>query len=329
MNWFVWRQHRKQFLIFCILLAAFAALLIPTGIHFWYVYQHALLTCNQTASCNDLQDSLFQGDVAITDAVIFGGFALPALLGLFLGSPLIGREYEEGTNKLVWMQSVSRRRWLTTKLVWALVFAALYGVALTLLTTWWSRTSNALNQNRFDPGEFAIQGLAPVAYSLFFTAVGFTLGAWFRKTLLALAVTIGLFVAFQTSFVLYFRPHFSSPATFNAPIGSGQSATNFPAGSPWVLSKRLADKSGHEFDSFTPANMPVKCSKLIQQAKASDTGITDSVDNCLNSLGYHIVVKYYPSDRYWDFQRIEVGIYLGMTAVAVAATYWLVLKRDA
>jgi hypothetical protein len=80
-------------------------------------------------------------------------------------------------------------------LVWALVFAMLYGVTLTLPTTWWSHTSNALNQNRFDPGKFAIQGLVPVAYSIFFTTIGFTLGAWFRKTLLALAVTMGMTAA--------------------------------------------------------------------------------------------------------------------------------------
>ena len=54
-----------------------------------------------------------------------------------------------------------------------------------------------------------------------------------------------------------------------------------------------------------------------------------SIDTCLDNAGYHQVAMCQPSYRCWDFQRIEAGIYLGITAIAVAATYWLVLRRDA
>ena len=42
--------------------------------------------------------------------------ALPALIGLFWGAPLIARELEAGTHRLVWNQSVTRGRWLAVKL---------------------------------------------------------------------------------------------------------------------------------------------------------------------------------------------------------------------
>lgn len=48
MNWFAFRQHRKQFLIFGIILALFAAFVIITGNAYWHDYQHALVTCQQT-----------------------------------------------------------------------------------------------------------------------------------------------------------------------------------------------------------------------------------------------------------------------------------------
>jgi ABC-type transport system involved in multi-copper enzyme maturation permease subunit len=341
MNWFAWRQHRKTFLIFVVFLIAFAAFAIPTGNHFWHVYQHALSTCAQnpaTPSCSDLGNSLFQGDGVVVDAVILAGFAAPILVGLFLGSPLLAREYEEGTNKLAWTQSTSRRKWLTTKLGWALVFAALYGLAITLLITWWSRTLNTLGQNRFDTSEFDIQGLMPVAYAIFFTAIGFTMGAWFRKTLVALAVTFGVFVLCMASFGQWVRPHYMAPVTVTAPMGPQELDSKVPSGA-WALSRNIVDKNGRTFDSFTFNNMPASCQALIQQAQTGTPGqgirvkvvpgSPDAIDSCLNAAGYHQVATYQPSYRYWDFQRIEAGIYLGMAALAVAATYWLVLKRDA
>jgi len=341
MNWAIWRQHRNQFISFAVLLAAFAALLIPTGIHFWNVYQHALTTCAhnpRVLNCDDLSSSLFlsQTDGFIKIAAVLGTFGLPALVGLFIGSPLIAREYEEGTNKLAWTQSVSRRKWLTVKLLWALGFALLYGVLLAILVTWWSRALNAIALNRFVQGHFETQGLMPVAYSVFFTAVGFMTGAWFRKTLVAFAITFGVFVLCMASFAQLIRPHYATPVTVSAPMGPGAISGKIPIGA-WVLSRDIENKSGKVFNSFDINNMPSQCRELTLNiqvapnshiAKVKASGV-DPLDDCLNQAGYRQIAKYQPAYRYWDFQRIETGIYLGLTALAVGATYWFVLKRDA
>jgi hypothetical protein len=339
-NWFVWRQHRKQFLIFGVLLALFAALLIPTGISYWHTYQHALSTCTQDSSlfsCGNLANNLFtsRADGFVRIAAVLGTFGLVALVGLFLGSPLIAREYEEGTNKLAWAQSISRRKWLTTKLLWALGFALLYGVALTLLVTWWSRTINAVALNRFVQGHFETQGLMPVAYSVFFTAVGFMAGAWFRKTLVAVGITFGVFVLCMAGFAQWARPHYVAPVTVSWPMGPNNDVGKIPADA-WVISRTIMDKSGKTYDSFSPQSMPAQCQALTQNTQTTDAhaievkrGGGDPLNDCLNSAGYHQVASYQPAYRYWNFQRIEAGIYLGMTAAAIAATYWLVIRRDA
>lgn len=325
MNWFVWRQHRKQFLAFGVLLALFAALVIPTGIHFWSTYQHALSTCSQTGSCDSLQNTLFQGDGVILDTVVMVGFGLPLLLGLFLGSPLLTREYEDGTNKLVWTQSISRRKWLTAKLAWALGFAALYGLALTALITWWFKTDNLLNHGRFDQVHFGTEGLMPIVYSIFFTSVGFAIGAWFRKILVTMAITFGIFALFQGSFAVYIRENYETPKVLSTSVESGA----LPSGAIWVLDTRIVDKNGKDFNPLKPEDIPTKCKTLIQQAVATANSSKQSENACLDSLGYHVLVTYQPAYRYWDFQRIEAGIYLSMTALAVAGAYWCVLKRDA
>lgn len=347
MNWFVFRQHRKQFLSFGILLALFAALLIPTGIHYWSTYQHALSTCGQFATpadpngtCDTLGfGSLFPSNVdgLIKLAAILGTFGLPILAGLFIGSPLIAREYEEGTDKLAWTQSVSRRKWLTTKLAWALGFALVYGTLLAILITWWSRTPNTMMQNRFVQGHFETQGLMPAAYSVFFTSVGFMVGAWFRKTLLAFAITFGVFVVCMVSFANWIRPHYMTPITVTAPMGPQGLDGKLPGGSIWTIRRTIADKNGKTLDSFDFNSLPPQCQALTQDIRVSnDSHVVkvkasggDPVDDCLNQAGYRQIAKYQPAYRYWDFQRTEAGIYLGLTALTVGATYWLVLRRDA
>ena len=40
---------------------------------------------------------------------------LPALIGVFVGAPLLARELEHGTYRFAWTQGVTRRRWLLSK----------------------------------------------------------------------------------------------------------------------------------------------------------------------------------------------------------------------
>lgn len=86
------------------------------------------------------------------------------------------------------------------------------------------------------------------------------------------------------------------------------------------------------------ASAPTQCQKLIQQLghTGRDGGVKavaapggDPIDSCLNAAGWHETATFQPSYRYWDFQRIEAGIYLGLTVLAVVGTYWLVLRHDA
>lgn len=337
MNWFTWRQHRKQLLIFVVILAVFAVFSILTSNHYWHLYQNAQAACVQNPtnpSCDDISSSLPQSYGVVMRAVYITSLAVPLVLGIFLGSPMLAKEYEEGTNKLAWTQSVSRRKWLSTKLLWALLFAALYGLAVSLLVNWWTRTAYSLYHDRFGAGEFDVQGMMPFAYSIFFTALGFVLSAWFRKTIITMAVTLALFIGFQATFAQVIRAHYMTPIAITAPMGPGVIDDKIPAGA-WVIQRAIVDKNSKVFNSFDINNMPADCRALIQQTKGGGIRVKatskggDPIDTCLNNAGYHQVAKYQPAHRYWDFQRIETGIYLGLAALAVAATYWLVLRRDA
>jgi len=338
MNWLIWRQYRKTFMIFGILLLAIAAFIIPTSVHYWHAYQHALANakfCRVANTCPPFDSQVFAGHASLVrHLVLAAGILVPLLLGLFLGSPLIAKEYADGTNNLAWTQSISRRKWLVTKLVWALGFALLYGIILTLLTTWWSRTSNVVYADKFSSNQFDIQGLMPVAASLLFTGVGFMFGAWFRKTLPALGVTIGVFIALQIAFPNYIQPYYMTPVTVTAGMSPNAINDKIPQDS-LIISINVVAKNGKIVTNNLFPEAPLRCQKMIQLGGVPPNGTTKGpgpstqIITCLNKAGFHQVAEYQPAYRYWDFQRIEFGIYLGLTALVTAVTYGLVLRRDA
>ena len=210
MNWLVWQQHRKQFLIFGLLATAFAGAAIPTGLHMWHTYQQALVTCAAHDSCSVLGATLFRHGIEQMMFLIVKAtmIALPILLGVFWGVPLIAKEYIDGTNKFIWTQSVARKRWLATKLTWILGATVTIAGTFAVLSTWWSRTGNILYDDRFSALNFGVQGLAPIGYALFAVAFGALIGVWLKRTFLALGVTLGVLLAVQLAFPLVIRHHY-------------------------------------------------------------------------------------------------------------------------
>ncbi|HUD08051.1 MAG TPA: hypothetical protein VMQ52_03170 [Candidatus Saccharimonadales bacterium] len=355
MNWLAWRQHRKQFMVAGIFLVLFAAFMIPTGLSFWHTYQHALSTCGNTDTCGQLNGELFQSSIdsllihLVPVAIMF----VPILLGLFWGVPLLTKEYVEGTNKLVWTQSMSRRRWLTVKLVWVLVGAAIVVGAFAALDTWWSKSGNALSLNRFFLLQFNSQGIVPIAYAIFAVSLGVMFGAWFKRTMLALGVTLVLLIAVVIVIVPNFvRPHYETPQTYNVSLlnSVGPSSANIPVtnSATLIVNQTVVNKNNQPLNW---ANPPEQCVVATPagfggggnghsvSAIPNKNGVPEAIDsrnggpavslNCLQTLGYQMNIRYQPSYRYWDFQRIETGLYLALSIIPIGVTYWLVVKRDA
>src|SRR6476469_2951107 len=115
MTRFAWLQSRTQTLVVAAVLAALAVAATITGVQMAHLYSsllgHCAIRCDDFAiSSFTLHDQFFQHLLDLVAQVA------PALLGIFWGAPLIAREYETGTYRLAWTQSVSRSRWLLTRL---------------------------------------------------------------------------------------------------------------------------------------------------------------------------------------------------------------------
>jgi len=324
MTWLMWRQQRRQVVGVTLALVVSAAVLGVTGLGMLGTYHAALRTCHSgLGGCSHLSNQVFQGGYNrffdIVDAV---GFLLPFVLGLFWGVPLLARELEEGSHRLAWTQSITRRRWLGVKLACALGAATICTGALSALVTWWYHPINAVQQNRFGSVIFDTQALVPVGYAVFGVALGCLAGALFRRTLPAMGATLVVWGMCRYLFDEYVRPHLLAARTVMDSIGTAFG--NTPAGpGGWALSSKLVTPTGRAFPftKINPAEIPPSCRAVYY----SDNGLS----SCLSHHGYRVLVSYQPASRYWPFQGTEFGIYVALAAVLVALTYWRVLRADA
>ena len=329
MTWLVWRQYRWQAAIAALLLAAFATALIVTGLQMASHWHSLLATCTNSSACGTVS----LGSTVGHDLVVLS-LAAPVILGFLWGAPLVAHELETGTVNFVWAQSITKARWLTVKAGWLLLAAAVWGGAVAALVTWWSGPRNAFYSNQFQPNYFDQQGIVPIGYAVFATALGIAAGTVCRRTLVAIAVTIGGFIGARLLISQVLRPHYLGAVTayFN-PLSYYS-----PPGSAWVLSTGVVDKYGHVFAGGSAPEVngvpltaiPASCrSLLLADPTTLSRAKLHQAISCMQASGFRGFATYQPASHYWPFQGIETGIYLALAAVLLAVTFLIVRYRDA
>ena len=191
--------------------------------------------------------------------------AVPALVGMFWGAPLVARELDAGTHRLAWTLT-SRTRWLAAKL--ALTGAAAMAAAglLSLAVTWWAAPIDAAIASRDGqpgPGIFVLprlapevfggRGVVPLGYAAFAFAAGVTIGIVVRRTLPAMALLLAVFAVTQVVMATAVRPNLIAPVRATAPItaadltfigiGGNLNVTIAQPGA-WLASQHTIDAAG-------------------------------------------------------------------------------------
>ena len=336
MMWLSWRQFRTQAAAVYAGVVAFAAVLAVTG---------PRLVDLARAHPAAVLDGLSRSDRLIYNAGLVVVAVAPAVVGAFWGAPLVARELESGTYRLAWTQSVTRTRWLATKIgVAALAAAAAVG-ALTLAVTWWAGPLDGgtgsgpggMLPARLTPVAFAMRGIVPAAYAVFALVLGVAVGLVLRRTLPAMAVTLALFTLVQVAVPLWVRPHLVPPVRQTVAIqdrgleiqlvGPGTATrlmTSTGDRRDWVLRNVTVDPSGRPV-SLLPSWFS-DCLPRPDEAIAPKSTLEACIAR-LDGLGYRQLLVYQPASRFWPLQWAETGVFLGLSALLTWFCFWWTRRR--
>lgn len=301
MIWLSWRQSRLELIFGLVLLAGISAFLIPTGLQKMSLFDDSGLAAalsSGSADTADLAQSFLRSYDSL-NAIVAYSTLIVVIMGVALAAPIV-LDFERGTHRLVWTQSITRRRWLATRLGIALLGVLVFSLVLTLMLTWWFLPQDKV-QDPFGQA-FNAKGVVPFAYAVFTLALALVLGALTRRTVLAAIVAIVVFVPVWGVVQDVLRPHYVAPIERTTALSEGLPTVPERA---WVLDDYLIDKEGKR---LTKQQLPNELSRSEVQ-------------------GLRSVVVYQPADRFWTFQAIEAAIFLGAAALLLALSFWVVERR--
>jgi hypothetical protein len=342
MMWLTWRQFRAHIIWAAAALAVLAGLLAclrPDLIHLYDT--NGIATCDVDTTCPTLVTRFLDEVSGIKGILYFLGIgfilAMPAILGVFWGAPLVAREIDAHTYKLAWNQSVTRTRWLTVKLTLIGLAAMATAGLLSLMVTWYSgpidqaltlNPRHGISLTRIGPVLFDTRGVTPIAYAAFAFALGVAAGALIRRTIPAMGATLAGFAVIQIAMADLIRQHLVTSAHTIVALntgnidGIGQAANggmlvkatpSFSQAGAWVLSSQIISKTGRAFHgAFTKACLGSDFSKCTTS---------------ISLLHLRQQVTYVPASHYWTLQWREAAIFAAVTLLLSGACLWAISRR--
>lgn len=335
MTWITWRQHRSALAGFGLLFGGSAVLMLYAGIRVHDAYntlvQHGCSVASSMGRCAQA-GALFLGQPfdLYPNGVALALHVSPLLIGMFLGAPLLAREYEAGTLRFAWTQGTGRLRWAATQFALLAAVMAAVTCGLAALAGWATQPFAALGYvSRWQAGQFDTTMITAVGWALAAFALGTLLGVVIKRTVAAMAVTAAAVTALVAA--AYWKLDYlllrvgtrtiADPSMVSVNYGQrelntyAQQAYPGPAGS-WLVHGWFAGPTG----------------RPLGQAAVSDITrrlFTNKPSAALHWLAQHhdtFLVAYQPAARYWLFQAVAGGILLLITAALVTATLLLIRR---
>jgi ABC-type transport system involved in multi-copper enzyme maturation permease subunit len=329
MIWLTWRQLRTQVLVAAIGLAVFAAYLVFLGLHIRHDYAADVVNCvpSDCGNSRQLFTDRYVPQVSLLGLLLM---ALPGLIGGFWGAPLVARELETRTDRLVWNQSVTRARWLAIKLLLVGVVAIAVTGAFSLLLTWSASRYDQWVGDRFAAMSFGARNVVPLGYAAFAFVLGVLVGLLVRRTLPAMAIVLAAFAVLQIVVPTAIRSHILPPVTSTVQLTADamQHARGFGIN---------PDTGAGVHGYVMPGTWPMQSLSRVynadstpytdEQARQCITGDFGKDMECMERQNLHFSYTYQPGSRYWPFQWIELSSYTLLALLLAGCAFWGIRRR--
>jgi hypothetical protein len=324
MAWVTWHQHRVALTGVAVALAGIGIYTWMLGLQLHHAYA-AELACHPAGSdaCLQLTSGFNSPGGFLTNGWILQ--LVPALIGAFVGAPVLAREMETGTYRYAWTQGFGRWRWALAKLAGLAVMVTAAAGAISMLFSWYyqpyfgeSNEARDLTQlASLAPSLFDLRGLAFGAWTLAAFAIGALAGMLIRRVVPAIVATLVAYAGLAIATGAWLRAHYLAPIVTRS--------LNVPS-SVWIVSQ-----------SWTKGGETVNQAALYQVLQGAPAQVSGKGGGPnLHALvawqyliqhGYIQVTSYQPATRFWAFQWMEAGWLLGLSLLLIAVTVWLVRRR--
>jgi ABC-2 family transporter protein len=304
MLWLAWRQFRAQAALALGALVVVVVVLVATRGHVIHVFSNG--------GAQELTG--FYVWIRLLGTALIG---VPALIGAFWGAPLLTREFEDRTYRIVWTQSITRNRWLATKLAVIGVITLAVVAAFALVFTWWSGPIDSTG-NRIGTATFGSRGIVPIGYALFGLSLGTLLGTILRRTIPAMAASLAGFMIVRMFVQNVVRSRLVGTESVDvAPFGP-----NGLAG--WILSSRTVDASGQTLSKSVAEGTLTAACNITRSTQDVDAALA----RCAQQLGIHDIAQVHPGHQFWALQTAELGLFVVLALIAAAICFWWLNHRS-
>ena len=300
-----------------------AAVAIPVGLHMASVYTHdGLSVCAANvqpgSSCNVELPSFFLRFNGL-DILFTWSTLLPPIAALLLAAPFI-LDLDNGSYRLAWTQSITRRRWIVVKLAMALAAAVLVALLLSILASWLRGPLDHLN-GRMSSSTYDAEGIVPIAYSLFVLGFAVALGALWRRAVPALLSTFVVYIVVRSLMDSVLRQRLLAPIKTTWLVGAG--GTGGPnLNQALVISQFVSNKKGVQLSTTQTC---------VVRSSGGILSRTQSVCGVLHQPGVHpylyMTAIYQPASRFWALQGVESAIVGGVGLLLILAAGWWTSRR--
>jgi len=258
---------------------------------------------------------------------------VPALIGAFVGAPVLARELETGTFRYAWTQGFGRWRCALAKLIPLAVVVAVAAGVFSLVYSWYYRPFIADGQTGPLAGiVFDLRGITFAAWTMTAFAIGALAGILIRRVVPAIVATLAAYAGLAVAAGVFLRQHYLTPlvtSNLNLPAHAWIMSQWWTKGGTFAFSGRPSISLLNPFcppsavRAGNPSPGPLAVLTPTKVAKAT-------LDQCLTTQhGYTQWTRYQPASRFWPFQFIEGGWLLVLSVILIGLAVWLVRRRAA
>ncbi|GHD96730.1 ABC transporter permease [Streptomyces naganishii] len=261
--------------------------------------------CDMNTRCSYDQDAILRYK-DVYGYTTFAVTALPFVVAAWSGAALFGRELENGTARLAWVQSVSPARWLAAKLALpALLVAGGTGVLVTLHHLAWTAGRGRIDTAKPWTDDLTLHAGGPttVAFALAGLTAGALVALLSRRALPALALALCVTGAVRAA-ASWALPHLWPAVVHRSGLGTG-----YTSGGLEVEHGLITTGGAHIADPGCGPTTIEECRRLYAD---------------LHATAFY--TRTHPYSHYWPLQLTTTALVLALTGLFVLAAF-RVLRR--